>query len=60
PGADTRPGIGYGVLGRLGFRWSVVPWMILDGSINYQNDFGEIAKAAKLDAVVQWDIRLGA
>jgi hypothetical protein len=60
PGADTRPDIGYGVLGRLGLRWSVTPALIIDGSINYQTDFGRIADAATLDAIVQWDIRLGA
>ena len=60
PGEDTRPDIGYGVLGRLGLRWSVTPAVIIDGSINYQTDFGRIADAATLDAIVQWDIRLGA
>jgi hypothetical protein len=60
PGPDTRPEIGYGVLGRLGLRWSVVPSLIIDGSINYQTDIGRIADAATLDAIVQWDIRLGA
>jgi hypothetical protein len=60
PGEGTRPDIGYGVLGRLGLRWSVTPAVIIDGSINYQTDFGRIADAATLDAIVQWDIRLGA
>jgi hypothetical protein len=60
PGPDTRPEVGYGVLGRLGLRWSVVPSVIIDGSINYQTDVGRIADAATLDAIVQWDIRLGA
>jgi len=60
PGEGTRPEIGYGVLGRLGLRWSVTPALIIDGSINYQTDFGRIADAATLDAIVQWDIRLGA
>lgn len=60
PGADTRPEIGYGVLGRLGLRWAVLPSVIIDGSINYQTDIGRIADAATLDAIVQWDIRLGA
>lgn len=60
PGIDTRPEIGYGVLGRLGLRWSVLPSVIIDGSINYQTDIGRITDAATLDAIVQWDIRLGA
>lgn len=60
PGVDTRPEIGYGLLGRLGLRWSVTPSVIIDGSINYQTEFGRIADAASLDAIVQWDIRLGA
>jgi hypothetical protein len=60
PGPATRPEIGYGVLGRLGLRWSVLPSLIIDGSINYQTDIGQIADAATLDAIVQWDIRLGA
>jgi hypothetical protein len=60
PSLDAPPRIGYGVLGRLGLRWSVLPSLIIDGSINYQTDVGEIARAARLDAVVQWDIRLGA
>lgn len=60
PGPDTRPEVGYGVLGRLGLRWSVLPSVIIDGSINYQTDVGRIADAATLDAIVRWDIRLGA
>jgi hypothetical protein len=60
PGEATRPEIGYGVLGRLGLRWSVTPAVIIDGSISYQTDVGRIADAAALDAIVQWDIRLGA
>jgi hypothetical protein len=34
--------------------------VIIDGSINYQADVGRIADVATLDAIVQWDIRLGA
>jgi opacity protein-like surface antigen len=60
PGPDTKPEIGYGVLGRLGLRWAVIPSVIIDGSINYQNDVGQIANAARFDEIVQWDIRLGA
>ncbi len=60
PGPDTSPEIGYGMLGRLGLRWSVIPSVIIDGSINYQTELGRIADVATLDAIVQWDIRLGA
>jgi len=60
PGADAPPEIGYGLLGRLGLRWSVTPSVIIDGSINYQADVGRIADVATLDAIVKWDIRLGA
>jgi hypothetical protein len=60
PGEATAPEIGYGVLGRLGLRWAVIPSVIIDGSINYQTEFGRIADVATLDAIVQWDIRLGA
>ncbi len=60
PGTDTDPTIGYGLLGRLGLRWSVLPSFVLDGSIGYQLEVANAAPAAGLNAVVQWDIRLGA
>jgi hypothetical protein len=60
PGPDTKPEIGYGLLGRLGLRWAVIPSVIIDGSINYQTDVGQITNAARIDHVVTWDIRLGA
>jgi hypothetical protein len=60
PGPDTKPEIGYGVLGRLGLRWAVLPSVIIDGSINYQTDVGQLQNAARFDHVVTWDIRLGA
>jgi hypothetical protein len=50
--------IGHGVLGRLGMRWRVLPAIILDGSLGYQID--DAAPTAGFDAVVSWDIRLGA
>jgi hypothetical protein len=59
-GGARAPGIGYGALGRLGMRWRVVPAVVVDASINYQADVGELAGTASLDAVVAWDIRLGA
>jgi hypothetical protein len=50
--------IGRGVLGRLGMRWRVFPSVILDGSLGYQVD--DAAPTEGFDAVVTWDIRLGA
>jgi len=60
PGSATDPTVGYGLLGRLGLRWAVIPSVILDGSIGYQLEVANARPAAGLDAVVQWDIRLGA
>jgi hypothetical protein len=57
---DTDPTIGQGVLTRLGLRWAVLPSVIIDGSVGYQNELGRTAEAERLDAVVAWDIRLGA
>ncbi|MBA3541150.1 MAG: hypothetical protein H0T79_16180 [Deltaproteobacteria bacterium] len=57
---DTRDAsIDYGVLGRMGLRWSVIPSVIIDGSIGYQLEVAN-AEPTGFDAVVQWDIRLGA
>ena len=36
PGTEEQPSIGYGLLGRLGVRWAIVPSVIIDGSIGYQ------------------------
>jgi hypothetical protein len=60
PGTPADPTIGYGLLGRLGLRWAIIPSVILDGSIGYQLEVANARPAAGLDAVVQWDIRLGA
>lgn len=60
PGSGADPTIDYGLLGRLGLRWAVIPSLIIDGSIGYQLDVANAATADGLDAVVQWDIRLGA
>jgi len=54
------PTIDYGLLGRFGFRWSIVPSFTLDGSIGYQLDVANAAPADGPSAIVQWDIRLGA
>jgi hypothetical protein len=58
PSLDARPAIGRGLLGRIGMRWRVVPWATLDGSLGYQLD--DAAPTEGFDAVVTWDIRLGA
>ncbi len=61
PGSGDDPTIDYGLLGRLGLRWAVIPSLIIDGSIGYQLEVAKTsAPADGLDAVVQWDIRLGA
>ena len=52
--------IGYGVLGRFGMRWAIVPSVILDGSIGYQLEVANAMPATGFAAVTQWDIRLGA
>jgi hypothetical protein len=58
PSVDARPTIGQGVLGRLGMRWRILPSIVLDGSVGYQVD--DAAPTEGFDAVVTWDIRLGA
>jgi len=60
PGTDDAATIGYGLLGRLGMRWAIIPSVILDGSIGYQLEVANAVPASGPDAVVQWDIRLGA
>jgi len=58
PATSPRPAIGRGLLGRLGMRWQVLPSIVLDGSLGYQID--DAAPTDGFDAVVTWDIRLGA
>ena len=58
PAVSAAPAIGRGLLGRLGMRWQVLPSIILDGSLGYQLD--DAAPTEGFDAVVTWDIRLGA
>ena len=60
PGDPSPPTIGYGMLGRLGMRWRVLPSVVLDGSIGYQLDVATNAPDQGPGAIVQWDIRLGA
>ncbi|MDQ3368572.1 MAG: hypothetical protein M3680_24350 [Myxococcota bacterium] len=57
---EVAPQIGRGVLGRLGLRWTMLPALIIDGSLGYQHELGDAAGPDRLDAVVHWDIRLGA
>jgi hypothetical protein len=60
PGTAAEPEIGYGMLGRLGMRWRILPSVVLDGSIGYQLDVATNAPVQGPGAIVQWDIRLGA
>ncbi len=60
PGTEAEPTIGYGLLGRLGVRWAIVPSVIIDGSIGYQLEVANAAPPTGADDVLQWDIRLGA
>lgn len=52
--------IDYGVLGRLGIRWAVIPSVIIDGSIGYQLEVNRASEPTGFGEVVNWDIRLGA
>jgi hypothetical protein len=58
PAIEPAPAIGRGLLGRLGMKWRVVPAIVLEGSLGYQVD--DAAPTEGFDAVVTWDIRLGA
>ena len=60
PSSADAPTIGYGLLGRLGMRWALLPSVIIDGSIGYQLEVAHAALASGPDDVVHWDIRLGA
>jgi hypothetical protein len=61
PATGKPPQIGYGVLGRFGLRWQVLPAVTFDASIGYQLDAVDSAAGGGLrDVVQQWDIRLGA
>jgi hypothetical protein len=60
PGTTVTPTIGYGLLGRFGMRWNLLPSVIIDGSIGYQLDVATNAPAEGPGAIVTWDIRLGA
>lgn len=58
PAIESRPVIGRGLLGRLGMKWRILPSLVLEGSLGYQVD--DAAPTEGFDAVVTWDIRLGA
>lgn len=66
PDTDVEPQIGRGLIGRLGVRWAIVPSFIIDGSLGYTHELGNTAAVDPLfssggaNAIVQWDIRLGA
>lgn len=60
PDSTDAPEIGYGLLGRFGMKWAVLPSLVIDGSIGYQLEVANAALASGPDAVVAWDIRLGA
>jgi hypothetical protein len=62
PGLGMTPRIDYGILGRFGLRWDVIPAVTLDASIGYQLDtaYGASPGDGLRDVVQQWDIRLGA
>jgi len=60
PGTAVDPTVGYGLLGRFGMRWNLLPSVILDGSIGYQLDVATNAPDEGPGAIVTWDIRLGA
>jgi hypothetical protein len=59
-GMPDAPTIGRGVLARLGVRWRIVPSLTIDGSLGYQLEVAGARAADGPNAVVQWDIRLGA
>ena len=48
-----------GLLGRVGVRWAALPAVVLDASVGYQLEVARSRPADGLDALVQWDIRVG-
>jgi hypothetical protein len=58
PEVQAAPSIGRGLLGRIGMKWRLLPAFVLEGSLGYQLD--DAAPTEGFDAVVTWDIRLGA
>ena len=60
PAIDPAPSIDYGLLGRAGVRWAALPAVVIDASVGYQLEVARGQPADGIDALVQWDIRLGA
>ena len=62
PGAATPmpPVIDRGLLARLGIRWRIADAVTIDASVGYQLEVADARAADGLNAVVEWDIRLGA
>ena len=58
PAIQAAPAIGRGLLGRLGMKWRILPAIVIEGSLGYQVD--DATPSEGFDAVVTWDIRLGA
>lgn len=58
PAVEAAPSIGRGLLGRIGMKWRLLPAFVLEGSLGAQLD--DAAPSEGFDAVVTWDIRLGA
>ena len=62
PGDASRASaIGSGVLGRAGMRWRLLPSVVIDASIGYRIEVERMRsiESGMLDALVDWDIRLG-
>ncbi|HTM23149.1 MAG TPA: hypothetical protein VL172_21660, partial [Kofleriaceae bacterium] len=62
PGDASRPSrIGHGLLGRAGMRWRMLPSLIIDASIGYRIEVARMdpLRGSMLDALVDWDIRVG-
>jgi hypothetical protein len=59
PDVQSRPMIGRGLLGRFGMKWRIVPALVIEGSLGYQIDDASPTTTG-VDAVITWDIRLGA
>jgi hypothetical protein len=58
PAIQSAPVIARGLLGRLGMKWRILPSVVIEGSLGYQVD--DATPSEGFDAVVTWDIRLGA
>jgi hypothetical protein len=59
PTTTELPKIDYGILGRLGLRWAIVPAFTLDATVGYQVDITQMGQAESLRSLVAWDIRIG-